>query len=445
MDDLTLSSALIIDAFTIAICFAIALKEARSTLHPAWMFLGLHGYVVTFRLLELNAGSFPMRANFSWPVAVHEVIRAGVASDLGLLAMAAGWIVARVVRQRRPRAKPEVVAVAKFRIWVAAGIAMGLGVYGPLIVGRLHHALRNTSWETSGYLSATTTWAAWSVCLLHFLYGFPVPLLAFTSAALVFVAITNASRFPIIISIIFLTLIWLARRRSQTFPLTLSVVALVAWMLWLPMKPVTKMLKQGAAVTDAVEEGVRYTYAGFGKEEGSVDEEFLDMSAAMMTLSNLRGHWYWGSTIAPLVVAPVPRIYWKEKPKLCQYMWDLQVPSRDIATIGMTAGLVAEGYVNFGYAGVLLYCFGVSFAFARAHLRVAQANYLSPSLLLYLFCLAAAPQLYRDGLISAVWFPFVYAAPIGWTVVSHWIWKPGRPRVAPIVRPMEGDGVEYAR
>jgi hypothetical protein len=116
-----------------------------------------------------------------------------------------------------------------------------------------------------------------------------------------------------------------------------------------------------------------------------------------------------------------------------------------MARLGMTAGLVAEGYVNFGYAGVVLYCFGVSFAFTWGYLRIAHSHYLSPSRLLYYFCLASTAQLYRDGLISGVWFPFVYAAPIGWTAVWHWIWKPGRPRVKMPVRPRLEGTAEYVR
>jgi hypothetical protein len=445
MGDLTLFSALAIDAFTVAICFAIALREARSTLHPAWMFLGLHGYIVTFRLLQLYTGSSPMKATFAWPVALHEVIRAGVASDLGLLAMAVGWIVARVVLRRSRQAKPAPLEVARSRIYFAACLAMGIGVFGALTVGRLEHALKNTSWGTSGYLAATESWPAWSVCLLHFLYGFPALLLVVTATVLVFAGITNSTRFVVIIPMVFMTLIWLSRRRSRRFPLTLVAGAVMAWLIWLPMKPFAKMLNQGAGVEYATEEAIRHVYTGFAREEGSIDEQFLDMTAATMTLSDMRGGWYWGGTILPLFVSPVPRLLWQEKPKMNQYQWDLQVPSRNMASIGMTAGLVAEGYVNLGYAGVALYCFGVGFAFAWAYLRIEQSPQLSPSRLLYCFCLASAAQLYRDGLISAVWFPFVYAAPIGWTVVWHWVWKPGRRRDKVLVRRPVEEIVEYVR
>ncbi|MGA2737159.1 MAG: hypothetical protein ABSG65_06860 [Bryobacteraceae bacterium] len=445
MGNLTLFNALTIDIFAVAICLAIAAREARSPLHPAWMFLGLHAYIVTFRLFQLYTGSHPMKATFAWPVAVNEVLRAGAASDLGLLAMALGWIAARWIFKRQPPGRPEALAVSKIRVYIAAAVALGLGTVGALTVGRLEHTMKNTSWDTSGYFAATTSWPAWSVCLLHFIYGFPIPLLAVTAVVLVFVGLTNISRFAVVIPVIFLTLTWLSRRRTRRFPLTLVAGILVAWAIWLPMKPFTRMLRDGARVTDALNEAIRYTYTEIDKDEGSVDQQFLDMSAATMTLSDLRGTWFWGATIAPLFVSPVPRVLWPEKPKTNQYQWDLQVPARNMAELGMTAGLVAEGYVNFGYAGVALYCFGAGFAFAWAYLKVVHSYYLSPSRLLYFFCLASASQVYRDGLISAVWFPFVYAAPIGWTAVSHWIWKPGRRSAPQPARPTMGEAVEYVR
>jgi hypothetical protein len=337
MGNLTLFDALTIDVFVLAVCIAIAIREARSALHPAWMFIGLHAYIVTLRLLQLYTGSHPMKATFEWPVAVDEVIRAGIASDVGLLAIAAGWIAARSVRKRMQIKRPRVVSVSKFRIYFASAMAIVVGVFGALTVGRLEHALRNASWDTSGYLAATTSWPAWSVCLLHFLFGFPPALVAISTLVLVFVAITNASRFAVVISILFLTFTWLSRRPGQRLPLGLVVGIAVAWMAWLPMKPLTRMLNEGSRFEDALTVAVQDTYAQFGTEEGSIDAQFLDMAGATMTLADVHGGWYWGRTIAPLFVCPVPRVFWPEKPKINQYQWDIQVPSRNMADLGMTS------------------------------------------------------------------------------------------------------------
>jgi hypothetical protein len=428
MDNLTPFSALVIDAFTIAICLAIALRLARSALHPAWVFMGLHVYMVTFRVVQLYAGAYPMKATFTWPVTVNEVLRAAVSSDLGLLAMAVGWIGARAVLKRIRVAKPKVAVVSKSRLRIAAILALAIGVCGDLIIGRLEHTLRNTSWDTSGYLAATTCWPSWSVCLLHFLYGFPIPLLIVTGVVLAFVAIMTTGRFAVVISIIFLLLTWLSRRRNTKFPIALVPGCLLALALWLPMKPFTHMVYNGASVSDALNEALRQTYLEFG-EKGAADLWYLDMSAAYMTLADVRGERYWGGTFLPLLVSPIPRIYWTEKPNIVQYLFDLQVPSRNTAKSGMSAGLVGEGYVNFGYPGVALYFFIAGFIYAFAYLRIEHSPEQSPARLLYIFFLAISPQVYRDGLVSAVWFPFVYGAPIAWTAVSHWIWPPRRRQI----------------
>jgi hypothetical protein len=280
---------------------------------------------------------------------------------------------------------------------------------------------------------------------LHFLYGFPVPLIVVTAVVLVFVAIMISSRFAVVISLIFLIFVWFSRRRGGKVPLILVPGLLLVWLLWLPMKPFTHQIYAGAAVTDAMQEAIRETYLGFSSDGGAADQWYLDMIGATMTLADVRGEWYWGGTILPLFVSPIPRIYWPEKPNIAQYVFDLQIPSRQTAALGMTPGLVGEGYVDFGYAGVLLDFFIVGFAYALAYLRVEQTPHLSATRLLYLFYLAVSPQVYRDGLTSAVWFPFVFGAPIAWTAVSHWIWKPGRRRakqLVPVTRTAE-EHVEY--
>jgi len=95
----------------------------------------------------------------------------------------------------------------------------------------------------------------------------------------------------------------------------------------------------------------------------------------------------------------------------------------------MTPGLVGEGYVNMGLAGVFLTCGLLSFGFTWAYFRVAPPSLIapgllkSPGLLLYLLFLSCSMQTYRDGLLSLVWFPFVYAAPVGLVAVSHWVFE----------------------
>jgi hypothetical protein len=114
-----------------------------------------------------------------------------------------------------------------------------------------------------------------------------------------------------------------------------------------------------------------------------------------------------------------------------------------MAQMNMTAGLVGESYANFGYFGVILIPFLISLGFSSAYTRLAGTSMLSPGGLLYLVYLSTFMQLYRDGLISAVWFPFVHCAPMGWTAVSHWIWPPGQSYRRARQTERSADGLEY--
>ncbi|MDP8990637.1 MAG: hypothetical protein M3N41_11235 [Acidobacteriota bacterium] len=384
---------------------------------------------MTLRLLALVNGGNPMRAIFDWPVGVSEVTHASLACDIGLIAMACGWLLAQHVAHRFAKSPQQIPRpVSMRRMKVVAVICFAIGVVGLIFTGR-NEAVLNGSWRTSGYMAATSSWMSFSLLLLHYVYGFPRRLVLASSIVLVVTGISISARAAVVIPIFFLLLLMLTRRRSRSIPLIVFPAVAGVLLIWLPMKPLTFALHSGVAPAEAVAFAVDSTVENFSSQESSIDQQFLDMIGATMTLADLRGEWYWGGTIAPLFVAPVPRILWPAKPKLNQFQVDLDVPSRSIAKIGMTPGLVGEAYVNMGLAGVFLTCGLVSFGFTWAYFRVAPPSVTAPGLLrspglfLYLLFLSCSMQTYRDGLISLIWFPFVYAAPAGLVAVSHWIWK----------------------
>jgi hypothetical protein len=413
---------------TLLLCIGIAAAIVRSVLHPAWMFLGLHFYIVTLRLLSLANGAHPMRALFEWPVAVSEMTHASLACDIGLIAMACGWLLAQYAANsftKTPLQIPKPVSMRRMK--VVAGICFTIGIAGLILMGRNESAL-NASWLTSGYMSATSSWMSFSLLLLHYVYGFPKRLVVATCLVLIVVGISSSARAGVVIPVFFLLFLMFARRRSRSIPVILFPALAGLILIWLPMKPLTLALSTGVGPVEAVQFAVDSTVENFASQDGSIDQQFLDMIGATITLADLRGEWYWGGTVAPLLVAPVPRILWPAKPKLNQFQFDLDVPSRQIAKIGMTAGLVGEAYVNMGLAGVFLTCGLLSFGFTWAYFRVAPPSLSAPGLLkspglfLYLLFLSCSMQTYRDGLLSLVWFPFVYAAPAGLVAVSHWVW-----------------------
>jgi hypothetical protein len=425
----SLTVAIAIDLTTVVLCALLALKVARSLLHPAVMFLVCHCYIVTVRLFQLESGMRPMTYSFEWPVAMGEVVRAAIASDIALVAMALGWLAARYWGERRLVAneQPQIL-LSKARVQFAAFLAIVLSIMAIILVGpaglRDERLVAGTA-ASSGYLLAAAGWTGWGFCLLHYIYGFPPLLLAATISVLFGSMMFSAFRGIVIIPLVFLIILYLARRQKKRFPVGLLIAAPLLWIIWLPMKPIFYSLQQGDQVEVAMEKGIDTAFHNFGRENGSgIDFQFLDMIGSTMTLVDMHGQHFWGASVAPLLVSPIPRLVWPDKPHLNQYQEELDIPSRAMAKLNMTAGLVGECYADFGWAGVVLIPFLVSVAFTASYLRLSGTNVFSPGCLLYLMFLSTFMQFYRDGLVSAVWFPFVHCAPVGWLAVSHWLFPP---------------------
>ncbi len=438
--EVSLSAAIAFDFATVAFCALVAYKVGRSLLHPAPMMLLCHCYIVTLRLHQLQTGFQPMSYSFDWPVGMGEVTRASLASDLALIAMMLGWVVMRYWGRRRTVAPQEVRAeLSKFRVQVFAVATviisiLAIGIVGP--AGLRDERLVAGTAESSGYLFAAAGWTGWGFCLLHYIYGFPPALLLVTIGTLFASMMFSAFRGVVIIPLVFLLFLFLARRKTRRFPYGLLIACPMLWLIWLPMKPVFYSLQQGDPVSVALDKGTRTAFEDLGRDSGSgIDFQFLDMMGSTMTLVDIHHQHFWGGSIAPLFVSPVPRLVWPEKPYLNQYQKELDIPSRAMAKLDMTAGLIGESYADFGWAGIVVIPFLISVAYTAAFFRLSGARIFSPGCLLYLIYLSTFMQLYRDGLISAVWFPFVHCAPVGFTAVSHWLIPP-RSKTPPMESPI---------
>jgi hypothetical protein len=428
MTDLSLQKALALDLCTVLLCGAVALRCASSLLHPSTVMLGAHAYIVTLRLSQLTRGFKPMSYSFSWPIGENEIVRASIASDAALLAMTLGWLAVCSWGHRGQHAPLEPrIRLSDRRLQIFSAAALCLAIMGLAILGP--HAQRevagNYSATNSGYLLATTGWVGWSFCLLHFRYGFRWPLLSMTAMSLIGVMLLSTFRGAVIIPCVFLLFTWLARRQESRPPWGLVPAVVGLWLVWLPMKPIVYAIQSGMSPADAISVGIYRAFTNLGQDNGSgIDFQFLDMVSSTMTLVDMHHSYFYGTSISPLFVSPIPRQLWAGKPELNQYQQDLDIPSRAMSKLHMTAGLVGEAYADFGYLGVFIIPFAISVAFSAAYRRLAGTSLLTPGSMLYVLYLSTYMQLYRDGMISAVWFPFVHCAPIGWAAVSHWIWRP---------------------
>jgi hypothetical protein len=87
----------------------------------------------------------------------------------------------------------------------------------------------------------------------------------------------------------------------------------------------------------------------------------------------------------------------------------------------MVPTLIGDGYLNFGYLGVIAVPFAVAYLYGWGYFRAFRRSHYSVARFLYLLALAISIQVYRDGVPSIITFTLINAAPMMVVVGLHWL------------------------
>jgi hypothetical protein len=153
--------------------------------------------------------------------------------------------------------------------------------------------------------------------------------------------------------------------------------------IWFPLKVITFSARDGADVRTTVANLADYVKKA-RDEGGTGDTSFLDQAAVTMSLVDDHGKFFYGGTLLPLLVSPVPRIWWEDKPHMNEYQHVLSTPLRPISTYGAIATIVGEGYVNFWYVGGVLFPVLAAYLYGRLYFKVMRYPHRSVARVFYL-------------------------------------------------------------
>jgi hypothetical protein len=231
-------------------------------------------------------------------------------------------------------------------------------------------------------------------------------------------SLNTGNRFGVILPCAFLVLIVVSRSPERRFRRWMVVAAAVLWLVWFPLKVIeTDVALEGiSGLGTALSDAGRFMEGEFTKEaagsSGGVDMQYLDVIAAYMTLADLHADPFYGSTVLPLFVLPVPRNWWQEKPHIDDYLRTISTNDRPLAKMQMVPGLVGEGYANLWLPGVCILAGLVALLYHKIYRWAMGRPHLSGGRMFYLLLLVSAIQVYRDGMYSMILFPFAIGMPI---------------------------------
>lgn len=153
-----------------------------------------------------------------------------------------------------------------------------------------------------------------------------------------------------------------------------------------------------ASVSDVINNYTESRSAG----AGSSDFAEFDVATSLLKVVPEKTDWTYGTQYFRLIVWPIPRLFWPDKPVVTSVVNLLNYGNY----YALTITLYMDSYMTGGAIIMFFILFGISYALSSAYNRVAKTQ--SPkALLIYTASLSFAPILFRDGPVPYLYFSLV--------------------------------------
>lgn len=352
---------------------------------------------------------------------LDEIERAAVAGDLALLAMAVAWLLA--ARPRRLSTPPNKCSTLNLAPQTARGVAVvtlllgviglrsfGYGIQDPLVDGGL--------WSGFSLFQSSPAWSLQSAAIMTYFSGLR-PWLCVLIIALVPLTVAGTARFATITALAFIAFAQLSRGNRRWFPRWMPIVGLAGGLCFLPLKIIGEWLRSDQPVAELQDHLRNFRQEVLIGDSGGGDTQFLDMAASYMTLADQQQRFSYGRQWLTVLSLPIPRQLWPDKPRLTAYLWELGTPERPMHFIGLTTTLFGDGYLAFGWVGVVLIPGVVAYGYGRMYFWAIRHRHDSLPRFIYVVMLAFFIQVCRDGVLSVITFPLTAAFPFLAVVAAH--------------------------
>lgn len=386
-----------------------------SIYHPATTYLIFHTFAFTTRLLFLASGVAYFlggQVDYFTEIESHEIVKAALLADVGFISMTTAWLLESNRKTSLiPSKLVKIIDENSLKLVLFITIPLGIwGIFSQLYIPGIGKAQLNFgAWSDSSYLHNTQNLLILSFLLIIFKYGFQKYSLIIIGICLFTLAFQGQHRYRVLVPCLFLLFLHLHRQRKKWLSPRFVVIILVGIMVFLPMKYVGKLIQQGASMDELIEFASEYRESlSIG---ANADFSFLDMYASTLTLIDQHGVYYYGTTYLNLLLIPIPRPFWENKPSLVQWITDVSTPARNLKELGAIPTIYGESYVNFGYLGIIFIPFLFAKYSARWYFKVLNTHSQSANLYFYLYFAAIFVQVYRDGLNAIIIFLSAYNIP----------------------------------
>ena len=235
---------------------------------------------------------------------------------------------------------------------------------------------------------------------------------------IVFYSLQGENRFRVILALLFVLMYYLKTINLKMPPFKYYIFGFVFLLFSFPLKEVGKAYQETGRIEFT--EVIKDSYEEFTEGE-SGDMSFIEQSAGMIGAIDVKDKIFYGKTYQPIFFFFVPRSMWPEKPPLNQWQHDIAITGRDFGEMGQISLISGEAYANFRYIGVFLISFLVGRWYSFLYNSYSNLPAKHKGFLLLLLFNMVLFQVWRDGMISLILFPFLNYLPI---MILYFIKKP---------------------
>ena len=413
-----------LDIFIVILLFIFLIKNKElNILNGSVIYLFIHVFFVTFRGIQIYFLGAKIVSNkwYEKYITIDEIGKAILISDLSLLAFFAGFylfiqnfkVQGNLLNSKfvnYSEANNDIIKKYLAFIFI-------IGIFGVLTYQSIaDRDLENGEYSTTSNFIASIGIVS-SIMLIYY-YGFKKYLVIYFFILVGFYSLQGESRFRVILALIFILMLYLKKNNLKLPPLKYFVLGFVFLLISFPLKEVGAKYQQTGKL-DLVKV-IKDSFDDLAEGE-SGDMSFIEQSAGMIGAMDEKGKVFYGETYQPIFFFFVPRSIWKDKPALNKWQFDISMSGRDFGTMGQISLISGESYANFRYFGVFLIPFFIGRWYSYLYNKFSNLPSQHKGFLLLLLFNMVLFQVWRDGMISLILFPFLNYLPI---MILYFIKKP---------------------
>jgi len=406
---------LVIDVACVLFCIGL-IWRTFTLWHPFAMYIFFHVYSFTYRAYQLWNGAPPMYEENPAAdiIKSDEIIKGLLIADLAIIAFALGSYIAQKIYFKDTSKSTRRTNINKTIVLLVCLVCLPPGIF---VLLQAKTGMTSAFFSQSSYYQVLALWPISCLYILVFTYGWRWWTGLGVIAYLSLVALQGYHRTMLVLPIVFFIVILLLKNRRRWLGVGFILPILFLFLIFGRLKYIGRAFQNQDYNEMWFQLSQSFKPSVDGDQQSS--EQFLDQYCGFISMTDTAQKVGYGSNYLAILVLPIPRDIWPNKPGQADHIAEVSTPTRQYDKEGRIITYIGESYYNFRYLGVFFIACFFGYFLTRWCLRSAIGPYGRLEVVTYVIFFTTFIQFYRDGVSSIVIFGLAHQIPFITILVLH--------------------------